>query len=234
MEPKASVFSQQATTARTLGRCSEAARAASCTSHAAAGMTLAAVPRFSSPLVKEAARLLRLSESTARSAASCLAQAEADLKAQAQHVPPGAGAAAGADEGAPRSRSAIRRAKKKEKKKLNGAPEVMPCEEGDADMRGGEPAAVAPAAASSAAPGPAPVPAVPAGAGSIPPFRPIGSAVTIQGLASRQELNGQRGHVVALPASAPVGRVAVKVQSGESVLLKCSNIKDFTFLDGTA
>ena len=58
--------------------------------------------------------------------------------------------------------------------------------------------------------------------------------ITILGLASRQELYGQRGHVVALPASAPVGRVAVKVQSGESVLLKCSNIKDLTFLDGTA
>ena len=110
-------------------------------------MVLSAMQRCSLPLVREAARLLRIAESAARSAASCLAEAEAEFKAQAHIVPPGATVATAADgDGAPRSRSALRRAKE-EKKKMGLAPEVMPCDDGDVTMTGG----VLDAAASAAA-----------------------------------------------------------------------------------
>lgn len=106
--------------------------------------------------------------------------------------------------------------------------EVMPSGDGDVAMSGGGSVAAAPAAAPPAPSAASQVPVAPTTFGSPPSF-PIGSVVVAQGLASRQDLVGRRGLVVVPAAAAPPDRVAVQFESGETVLLKRSNITKSLF-----
>ena len=117
MADKATTPAKQVADAKALGRCAEAARATASSAHAAAGLALVRS--------KEAARLLRISESSARAAAAVLGEAESVLRAAAQSA---SSSAVVTPATASSTRSARRRARKKEVKAkvLNGEDEVWP------------------------------------------------------------------------------------------------------------
>jgi hypothetical protein len=212
-----------------ISSCVEARRAAALSSHSAAGLVTSVRKVAGQDAAKfaEVARLLRSSEALARSAVAALSGMAALARTS---LPPRASgtAEAGAPALAVSSKAARRRKKKKDSEK-----EVLPFVETDrkmdVDIAVATPAlSPSPSLVASSASGPTPAAL---GNAQTVPFYPVGSSVVIFGLASRKDLEGTIGIVIAASSSVDE-RVAIRTASGQQVRVRHQNIKTSLFAAG--
>ena len=221
--------------------CVEACRGCSLASHTAASLVISAkkkAPEFTALLV-EAARLLRLGESLARTAVALLSSCSTsgDTAAGAHRGAPLGEPVARADAAScePAQKKKKKKKKRKNKNKDLGGPEVLPYEVGDAMMDVGcRPGPyVRPGAAArdtgfgksmvSQSSGHVPHDGQPDGS-----LLPAGTHVVLVGLASRAELAGMMAVVFSWCAASD--RYAVKLTgSGQSILVRPCNIRPSIF-----
>ena len=214
--------------------CVEACRAASLASHSAAGLVTSVRKLAAADSVKygEVARLLRCSESLARSATAILTSMADNVRATSKTPPrdsvvrttasdPVAAETARVSAGGP-SAPAPRRRRRKRPSKKNETNAVN--DDGAMDVDGTGP--TNPRGTTSCA--------------TPPRTRPfseedtatktfaVGTHVLLDGLTSRVNLNGTIGTVIASPSVADE-RVAVKLPDGESILVKPVNVRPSIF-----
>ena len=174
----------------------------------------------------EVARLLRSSEALARSAVAALTGMAAMARTTVPERTNGT-----VEAGAPAAVTSSKAKRSRRKKKKDSEKEVMPFVSVERNMDVDSAVAATPTFSSSASPAPT------RGSSSEPaafgnaqttPFYPVGSSVVIFGLATRKDLEGTIGRVLA--ASSPTDeRVAVGLPSGEQVRVKHLNIKPSIF-----
>ena len=220
------------TTVKSLGRACESARASAASCHAVAGLGAALVSRVSgpmaSPLVREAVRLMRHAEASARAAATLFAEVESTLRAQAKEsagvAPDSAGAAAP-------SKSAARRARRKAGKNKSPAPmdatSVAPPGVSDGPAVAPAPGRVLQAKTSrERSPRREEVSAV--GTGSVSGTFRVGDSVVAADLSAQPELNGNIGKITGFDTVSQ--RYMVKFASaGAPVKLKAENLRQSIF-----
>ena len=166
---------------------------------------------------------MRSAESMARAATAALT----GMAAIARTAPPAlAKGAAAADSSS--SQPVVK--KKRHKKKKGVDDDVVPFDRASPGMEVDAAAAAVPAAVVAqpkAVAGPCPEPAT-LGTSASAPFYPAGSAVIISGLSSRKDLDGVIGLVITSTATADE-RVAVRLPSGEQVLVRLEKVRPSLF-----
>ena len=208
--------------------CVEACRAAALSSHSAAGLITSVRKGAGHDAAKlgEVARLLRSAEALARSAVAALTGMAALARADALD---GTKGAAVASTSAGVSKPKRRRKPKKKDAEQDVVPYVDAGRKMDVDAAASVatlPPSASPVVASGSYPAPARL-----GSAQATSFYPQGSSVCLYGLASRKDLEGTVGVVIAATSPADE-RVAVRVPSGEQVRVKFANIKMSIFPSG--
>ena len=222
--------------------CVESCRGSSLASHTAASLVFSAkkkAPEFAEEFT-EAARLLRLCESLARTATALLVSCSTTRGGAPSEASRGASlsepvARADADSAGPAQKEKKKKKKRNKKNKDSSAPEVLPYDEVDAKMevdgrpgpyfRPGAAAHMCHAAMSPASPSLGHV-----SHDDHPESSrfPVGAQVFLTGLSSRADLVGKPAAVLSWNAAS--ARYAVKLTaSGESILVRPCNMQPSIF-----